>query len=501
MKPLRRIRDGRGATRGAQAVNLTRRRLAMALPAAGLAGPLAAAPPGGGRPNILFIVVDDMDYRLFTHMGKLRRLVTEPGMEFGAHFISLTLCCPSRATMLRGQFAHNSGITNNIGPYGGFEKFFLDGLEASTYASWLRAAGYRTAMMGKYLNNYPSPESGALHIPPGWDTWFVPNGGTYYTQTDYTVNDDGVERAFGRAAEDHFHDVMTDRALRFVRQAGRDAPSRPFFLVVAPFLPHGPCIAPPRYRGLFEGVRAPRSPSFNEADVSDKPVWLQRTPLMDGAALGRLDFHYRKRRQAAQAIDDMVASLVTALRNSGQLDNTYVFFTSDNGFFMGEHRIPGDKRRPYEPAIRAPLVVRGPGIPAGRVVRELSCNADFAPTFAALAGVAPPAFVDGRSLRPLFSGAPPARWRRSLLLESQPPEVNSIYQSYAGLRTATRQTFVLWNYGFGEYYDMRTDPEQMTNAYYSMPAALKAALRARVEALKTARGAALRRLEEEAVTA
>jgi arylsulfatase A-like enzyme len=478
-----------------QAVDITRRRLALALPAS-WAVPTGVAAQEATRGNILFICADDMDYAMFQHMSQTHRLVAAPGMECVNHFISLTLCCPSRATMLRGQFGHNTGNLDNHGKYGGFNKFYLDGLESSTFATWLQRAGYRTALLGKYLNNYPSEASGPNYVPPGWNTWFVPNGGDYYGQYGYSVNDDGSTVHYGSRPQDHLNDVLLRQAQAFIRDAANDPPGRPFFLFVAPFLPHEPYVAPPRYLDLFTDLRAPRPPSFNEADVSDKPGWVRRLPRLDADAIRAIDLMYRKRRQCTQALDDMVAALVAALRATGQQGNTTVIYSSDNGFFHGEHRIPDDKRRAYEEAIRAPLVMRGPGIPAGRMVRELTANVDVAPTFAALAGVAPPSFVDGRSLLPLFSGAPPARWRQSLLLESQPPEVNSIYLSYSGLRTVQRQSFVLYNSGEAEYYDLRLDPYQLQNRYDSMRVALKGALAQQVRALKDARGAALRRAEE-----
>ncbi|WP_028997435.1 sulfatase family protein [Azohydromonas australica] len=477
-----------------KAVNMSRRRLVQAVPA-GLAAPAWAA-PSGPRPNILFILVDDMDYGIFQQMPKVRRLITQRGMEFKNNFVSLAICCASRASILRGQFGHNHGVRDNEGPSGGFEKFFLTGLESSTVGVWLRSAGYRTGLMGKYLNNYPKEASGPNHVPQGWDTWLVPNGGNYYRQLNYTLNDDGLTVAYGHADDDHFHDLMTQRANRFLRAAAGDPPSRPFFLYLAPFLPHGPSLSPERYLNLFRDLELPRPPSFNEADVSDKPRWLQRLPLLDDATIKRVHGFYRRQRQAAQAIDDTVESLVNTLEATGQLDNTYIVFSSDNGYFHGEHRIPGDKRRAYEESIRVPLVMCGPGIPAGRTVGQLSCNVDLAPTFAAMAGVTPPSFVDGRSLMPLFSGAGPARWRQSLLLESQTPEVNSIYQSYVGLRTRSGKTFVRWDYGFNEYYDLRTDPYQLDNRVRTMPAELKSALVTQLRTLENASGAALRRAEE-----
>ncbi len=370
-------------------VNISRRRLTLAA-SASLATPAGLTAQEATRGNILFICVDDMDYGLFQHMAQVRRLVGAPGMECENHFISLTLCCPSRATMLRGQFGHNTDIVANGGKFGGFNKFFQDGLESSTIATWLQRSGYRTGLVGKYLNDYPSEASGKTYVPPGWDTWFVPNGGDEYGQYNYDVNDDGRTVHFGSRPQDHFNDVMLQRAQAFIRDAAGDPPGRPFFLYVAPFLPHTPFTAPPRYLSLLPDVKAPRPPSFNEADVSDKPVWVQRLPRLDAEAIRAIDLMYRKRRQCTQALDDMVAALVSTLRSTGQLANTTVVFTSDNGFFHGEHRIPDDKRRAFEEAIRAPLLMRGPGIPAGRVVRELTANVDFAPTFAAIAGVATP---------------------------------------------------------------------------------------------------------------
>jgi arylsulfatase A-like enzyme len=399
-------------------VNISRRRLTLAM-SASLAIPARAALPGGTRSNILFIVVDDMDYGMFQHMPKLRRLVTQAGMEFRNHFITLTLCCPSRATILRGQFGHNTGILDNLAPYGGFGKFFLEGQESSTLATWLQAAGYRTAMMGKYLNNYPSEESGPNYIPPGWSTWFVANGGSYYSQYWYSINDNGTTRNYGGAPEDHFQNVLLRRAQQFLRSTASDPPDKPFFLFLAPFLPHKPYRAPVQYEDLFPGIQAPRTPSFNEADVSDKPAWVQRLPQLDATAIRAIDTIYRKRRQCTQALDDMVERLIGTLRTTGQLSNTYVFFTSDNGFFHGQHRIPDDKRRAYEEAIRAPLVVRGPGIPAGRVVYRLTGNVDFAPTFAALAGVTPPSFGTGApwcrcsAERLRHRGVRPSCWKAS----------------------------------------------------------------------------------------
>lgn len=483
-----------------------------------------AAPAVAQRSNIVFILVDDMDYGLLAHMPKLRTLVTERGMEFRNHFVSVSLCCPSRATTLRGQYAHNTGVFTNRWPDGGFDRFYRDGLESSTVATWLRQSGYRTALIGKYLNGYPNDESGTQYVPPGWSYWFSPNGGRAYTQYNYSINFNGRTLTFGSEPADHMNDVLLRRANSFLRNAAADTSGRPFFLFLAPYLPHSPATPPVRYEDLFPGVKAPRPPSFNEADISDKPRWLQDSPLLTEAQIAEIDALYRKRRQSTKSLDDMVESLVNTLRATGKLSSTYVFFASDNGFHMGQHRRPPGKTRVFEEDIRVPLVVRGPGIPAGRVVHQLTANVDYAPTFAAIAGVARPSFVDGRSLVPLFAGPPPVRWRQVLLLESptsieglgstslgtdagllEPTDSTAEPQShttdvtsliYRGLRTAGNRTFALYENGDGELYNMHLDPYQLVNRYSSLSPSARSSLTNHLQALRAAAGQALRNAEE-----
>jgi arylsulfatase A-like enzyme len=481
-----------------------------------------AAPALAQRANILLVLVDDMDMELFQHMPKTRRLLAGQGASFDNSFVSLALCCPSRATTLRGQFAHNTGIFTGHWPDGGFMKFYRDGLERSTVATWLQRAGYRTALIGKYLNGYPNDESGRNYVPPGWSHWFSPNGGTPYNQFNYRVNYNGRTLSYGSAPDNHINDVLLAQAKAFLRGAADDTPSKPFFLYLAPYLPHAPATPPQRYASALPGIKAPRTPSFNEADISDKPDWLQYVKPLTAADEVEIDALYRKRRQSTLALDDFVESLVATLRASGELERTYIFFTSDNGFHQGQHRLKEGKGWLYEEDIRVPLVVRGPGIPAGRVVRQLAANVDLAPTFADIAGVEPPDFVDGRSLLPLLSGPAPARWRQSLLLESptslessgelgaeaglleprdgaealsHPAWKNHLYR---GLRTAQGQTFALYDNGDGEFYDLDTDRYQLVNRYKTLRPALKEALTRQLQTLRGAAGQALRNAEEAA---
>ncbi|WP_169517142.1 sulfatase family protein [Azohydromonas australica] len=472
--------------------------------------------------NILFVLVDDMDVELFQHMPKTRRLLAGQGATFENSFVSLALCCPSRTTTLRGQFAHNTGIFTSHWPDGGFMKFNRDGLESSTVATWLQRAGYRTALLGKYLNGYPNDETGRLYIPPGWSYWFSPNGGTPYDQFNYRINSNGRTLSFGSAPQQHLNDVLLAQATSFLRETAAGAPRQPFFLYLAPYLPHAPATPPQRYADSLPRITAPRTPSFNEADVSDKTGWMQYVKLLTPADEADIDALYRRRRQSALALDDMVESLVATLRATGELERTYFFFTSDNGFHQGQHRLKEGKSKLFEEDIRVPLVVRGPDIPAGRVVHQIVANVDLAPTFADIAGVETPDFVDGRSLVPLFSGPAPARWRQSLLLES-PTSDESVGRAgieeglleprdggeadthpvwknhiYRGLRTAQRQTFALYENGDGEFYDLAQDPFQLTNRYKSMRPALKDALARQLRVLRGAAGQALRNEEETA---
>ncbi|WP_157268617.1 sulfatase family protein [Azohydromonas aeria] len=491
----------------------------------GLAAPgLAAAQPQAPRANILFILVDDMDLALLKNMPRLKNLLTDRGVEFQNNLVSTPLCCPSRAATLRGQFAHNTGMFTSHWPDGGYLKFNRDGLENSTVATWLQGAGYRTALIGKYINGYPSTETGPSYIPPGWNHWFVPNGGTPYDSYRYRVNFNGRTLSYGSDPASHINDVLLGQANSFLRSAAADAPDKPFFLYLAPYLPHGPAIAPPRYLDRLPGIRAPRPPSFNEADMSDKPHWAQFVKPLTAADIADIDTFYRKRRQSIMAVDDFVASLVRTLQDTGELANTYIFFTSDNGFHQGQHRLKAGKGWPYEEDIRVPLIVRGPGIPAGRKVAQLSGNVDYAPTFAAIAGIQPPDFVDGRSLLPLFSGAAPARWRQVFLLEGptssegsgaemvteasllEPKDAQAaaaeaapkVWKNhiYRGLRIQSNHTFTRYENGDGEFYDMNLDPFQLTNRYRTMPAGLKAALNAQLTTLRGAAGQALRNAEE-----
>lgn len=482
-----------------------------------------AAPAGqgeGAKPNIVLVLLDDLDAAAVAQMPNVGALLGEQGTSFTNYFVTTPLCCPSRASLLRGQYVHNHGTLHH-GPGSGFTAFYEQGREESTVATWLQGGGYRTALYGKYLNGYPEGAD-PLYVPPGWDEW---GSGTKakepYGGFDYELNENGTIVSYGARPEEYVTDVLAAKATGFVE--GSVAEGRPFFLHLAPYAPHLPATPAPRHAEAFADAAAPRGPSFNEADVADKPGWVQGMPALDAAAEGELDERYRQRLRSLLAVDELVAGLVETLGSVGALENTFLFFTSDNGFHQGEHRLAEGKQTPYGESIRVPLLVRGPGVPAAATVAAMALNVDLGPTVAALAGVAAPEFVDGRSLAPFLGGAPPGAWRRVGLVEHfgtvdnwarhatrvtkdrDDPAVERAevgralpVPPYAGLRTA-ELLYVEYETGERELYDLRSDPHELENlAAGAAPATLEA-LAARLGELRDCEADGCRAAEEGAL--
>jgi N-acetylglucosamine-6-sulfatase len=341
------------------------------------------------QPNIIFIITDDMrkDDLTDTYMPKTTTELVDKGMSFDNAFVSNPICCPSRATIMRGQYAHNTKVwfTKNVfdpDPNvrdGGWAGYKGNGYEDDNVATHLmKDAGYRTGFFGKYLNNY----SGTTK-PLGWDDWFAFHQLTYY---NYDVNDNGTIRHYGSSKSDYSTDVLNTQVKEFIDASA--AQGKPFFAYVAPKAPHSPATPAPRDQHTFDGLKAPRLPSFNEVDVSDKPPWIQSLPKLTSSNIANIDKRHENRVETLQAVDDLVADVVLKLgEKPGVLSNTYIVFTSDNGFHHGEHRIPSGKGRPYEESVRMPLVIRGPAVPppaAGQPrlsTDKLVLNTDYLPTF------------------------------------------------------------------------------------------------------------------------
>jgi len=453
--------------------------------------PSAAASPvttptPSPRPNLVVILADDLDVPTMGELDSLHSLLATEGVTFTSAYATHPVCSPSRVSFLTGQYTHNHRSFATAPPFGGYPLFRENGQE-STIATLLHDAGYRTALVGKYLNVYPS-DVGASEIPPGWDRWFAHitsfADDRFY---NYFVNDDGQVFYHGTAPEDYETDVLAAEAAEFIVDAGSGDPRQPFFLFVSLQAPHAPATPAPRHEGYFNRSEAPRVPSFNEEDVSDKPAWVQNTPLLSSARIRGLDQLQRGRLASMLAVEDLINRLFEALVATGELDRTYLVFTSDHGLCMGMHRLFARKSNLYDESIRIPLYVRGPGVARGRVVAAPTVLIDVTATLADLAGVSVPAAYDGRSLRQLIhDGEAPSDWRQDVLVEGFSAELDYALRTpeWAYVEHSSRER---------ELYDMRSDPYQLENVYRTADPALIDSLAARLEVMRTCAGENCRR--------
>ena len=447
-----------------------------------LALPSAAA---ARRPNIVVVMTDDQTAEELTAMPSTNDLIARRGVAFERAFVSYPVCCPSRATYLTGQYAHNHGVMGLYPPTGGYGRFD----KASALPVWLQRAGYYTSHVGKFLNGYGDQEPADL--PPGWDDWHATVDYSTYRMWGYTLNDNGRFRTYGSAFDErsalYQTHVLTEKATAVIEaRAGRG----PFFLSLNYLAPHHEDRRIQRHSGRIvraapgdAAVPASRPPapppSFDEDDMSDKPSFLRRrTRPLTPADVARIRKDALSRRDALLAVDRGVASIVSALRAHRQLSNTYIVFTSDNGYMQGEHRVRSGKMLPYDPSTRVPLLIRGPGIPEGSASRELVANVDLAPTLAQIAQAVPGVTVDGRSLLP-FARRPGRRSRRAILHETggrryvglraqdeAPNRGRSLGRvlTYRAVRTAG-WLYVRYRGGSRELYDLRRDPHQLRSRH------------------------------------
>jgi arylsulfatase A-like enzyme len=521
------------------------------LPTATAAQARPAAAARDGRPNILVVMTDDMAASDVALMPNVRRLIAARGTTFADAVDSYPLCCPARATFITGQYAHNHDVRGNFYPYGWY------GMKdrGNILPAWLRRAGYTTAHVGKWLNGYGALDAHG-EVPAGFDIWRGLLDVSAYDYFNFVMNADGRLRTWGDAdfarklvefarievtprpnpgipevlaelarvmgpgpytywgterPEDYSPDVTGRITERLVAAQARSRD--PFFIWWSPAAPHREDVATtimgrpgadprpaPRHAARSKRYRLPRPPSFDEADVSDKPsnVRDRAAPLTD-ADVAQLQLDYEGRAGSLLAVDDHVGRLVATLRRTGQLRNTLIVFLSDNGWLQGEHRIPGDKYLPYDESLRIPLIVRGPGVRAGRTVRGQVSNVDLAPTLLDLARAKAGRRQDGVSLaRVLRRRARPPR--RALSIEALAPlfagsftGVNDWDRPYRGVRTDRYTYAVYTETGEQELYDRRRDPHELRNvAADPAYARVRARLAGRLERLAGCRGRACR---------
>jgi N-acetylglucosamine-6-sulfatase len=437
------------------------------------------------KPNILFILTDDLDAESVEHMPTVQKELIEKGTTFENGILTLSDCCPSRATILRGQYAHNHGIGIGVRGQNRAESFRELGLENSTVATWLNNAGYETALMGKYLNGYDYS-----YVPPGWDNWYAGVGRDVWS---HCLNENGEKRCH----RDQYPDaLLTDKAEKFI-QDNKNSPA-PLFLWLSFSAPHGPAFYLRQDRNKFSDTPLPKSPSFNEKDVSDKPSWVKSQPLLTTEQIESLTIFYRNQLRSLQTVDRAVGRLVDALADTGRLDNTYLVFWTDNGLHRGQHRLgalktSSGKTTPYVEDIRVPLIVRGPSVSQAVESQDLILNTDIAPTFAELGKVQVPDFVDGRSFAPLLIGETPP-WRTAGLIENRTSR-KLRRPAYTGIITENR-TYVEYENGEKEFYYLEADPHQLENVYSDTDSALITELESRLEALEDCAGEECRVAED-----
>lgn len=420
-------------------------------------------------PNVVVIMTDDQTVEQLRVMDRTRELLADQGTTFSNFVTSFPLCCPSRATFLTGQYAFNHGIVDNIGPDGGY--YQLD--NRNTLAVWLQRAGYTTDFVGHYLYRYGTRER--TEVPPGWDRWFSTIDPSTFRYFGYTVNDGGTLREFGHAAEDYQTDVMADRAVEEVRRLADG--DRPFFLNFWTLAPHVAepensddpdlsAVPAPRHAGTFEQDwwTAEQVPSFNEEDVSDKPLYVQLNGRFLPVTAIAAQAHHQRALESLLAVDEAVGRIVDALDETGELANTVILFTSDNGYLQGEHRFRDAKSLPYEESIRVPLIIRGPGFPSGATAPQLTANIDLAPTILDLAGVEGGLPTDGESLVALAADPSPPADDRAVYLQNGPQEQGATIPHWDGVRVPGF-TYVEYEQGGRELYDLALDPWQLDNAY------------------------------------
>lgn len=399
--------------------------LALSLPAVP-APPTAAGP----RPNIIVVVADDMRASDWQALPRTQALLGARATMFPNFIITTPTCCPSRTSLLTGMYAHKHGIHTNHPPSGGYTKFRASKMDRNTIAPRLRQKQYRTGMVGKFLNGYTSRQ-----VPPrGWSQWFATTRQSY---TNFVVRENGQSVRYKRG---YLTDIQRQQAVKFIAATPK---GQSYFLYFAPKAPHSPSIPAPRHRNAYAGKEVPRSPAFNEDDVSDKPAYVRVQAKLEPATL---DQQERRRLETLLAVDEAIVAIFNQVKQRGQLPNTYIFVLSDNGWTAGDHRL-NTKGVPYDGSVRVPLLAFGPGFAAGAVDDRLVGNIDLAVTIAAIAGVSLPR-ADGESLFTVN--------RDSILLESW------TYPAFAGVRTKTH-LYVEYSTGERELYDYRSDPHELRN--------------------------------------
>ncbi|XP_033106492.1 N-acetylglucosamine-6-sulfatase-like isoform X2 [Anneissia japonica] len=476
-------------------------------------------------PNIVLILTDDQDVTMdaMTPMEKTLKLIGDNGVTFSNMFTSSPLCCPSRSSILTGKYVHNHGSVNNSLEGNCSSKSWQQGPEKSTFATYLKSQGYVTFMAGKYLNRYGEPAAGGVeHIPPGWDWWIgLVKNSVYY---NYTLSVNGTAEAHHDDYEkDYLTDVIKNRSLEFLDK--RDS-SKPFFLMASTPACHSPFDSAPQYEEEFKDKNAPRGPSFNKHG-GDKHWLIRRAKNpMSNVSLQYVDSTFKKRWRTLLSVDDMVEAIVNSLTEKKLIDNTFIIYTSDNGFHLGQFSLPNDKRQLYEFDVRIPLLIRGPGVPKKKVITNSVMNIDIMPTIVHLSGLTPPSDIDGASLLPLLfpknDTVKSTGWREEFLVEHQgewllkgtpgcknvdylcncypdcvcEDSINNTYSCIWSLQPKQKTVYCefLDDENFIEFYDLVKDPHQLANTAKTVSQKILSEQNQKLIALSICKGPSCRKI-------
>jgi len=433
-------------------------------------------------PNIVVIMVDDLDEPSFNIllenglMPNLQEYLIDDGTRFSNSFVTTPVCCPARATFFTGQYTHNHHVFTNKAPTGGVSSFD----DTSTLSTWLKDSGYHTGLVGKYMNEYGITTS-RTYVPPGWDEWKALLGLGGLHVYDYSINDNGKDIKFGTNESDYRTDVLAQFSSELITKWDATDDSVPFFLSVMPAAPHAEvraekCVIrevkiflirpPERYAGTAKEIPLPMVPSFNEADISDKrPFWKENYSVINQSDFECIETLFQNRLETMRAVDDMIGLLIQTLKDTNELENTVIIFTSDNGWLLGEHRAIG-KGRVYEESIRVPLIIRAPGYSGLQTTSHLVINNDLAPTIIDFANSKSKLEMDGRSLKPLLENPNTNDWRGKILIEFFWD--NPHYEWFAVRTNSSIYMDVLFldtDITEAEFYDLNKDPYQLDSQH------------------------------------
>ena len=430
--------------------------LLLVLGAAGAAGTAAAAPTRSHvvdqRLNVVLILSDDERSDGTPVMENVEKLLVDHGVNFTNAHVTTSMCGPSRASILTGQYAHHTGVLDNFGvhAYPAFKE------EAADLPVWMHRAGYQTALVGKYINGYTGA-AGHHKIPPGWDDWQVLDSIPMEAYYNYSVNDNGRLEHYGSKPSDYSTNVLADKAAQFIKQA-----RHPFFLYFAPVAPHLPAIPDKKDQGKLENIAPIHSPAFNQKNIGKEPWRFWHKDMLSAAAQLYINHVRIRQEESLLSLDRSVKTVVQALKARHELNRTVILYTSDNGFLWGEHRL-GGKVWPYQESTHVPLIVRAPWTTTPARNNQPVLNVDLAPTISELAGIKPGLPEDGRSIVPFLHGEQ-VPWRHAWLEEYLGKDMlrSGGPPPYTAVQTR-RQLYVEYQNGWRELYNLKKDPWELNN--------------------------------------